>query len=145
MMSLVPSIFGEMDQMDQMFDDMFNFGGYGYGNRVMNTDVKEAENQYQIEMELPGYNKEDIHADLKDGYLTISAEHIENKDKKDHKGNYIRRERRYGNCSRSFFVGKDITEEDIKANFKNGILTLIVPKKEPAKEVEQKKYIAIEG
>ncbi len=140
MMSLVPSFFGEMDQM---FDDMFNFNGFG--NRMMNTDVKESENHYQIEIELPGFNREDIRADLKDGYLTISAERNEENEKKDRKGNYIRRERRYGNCSRSFFVGKEITEEDIKANFKNGILTLMVPKKEPNKEVEQKKYIAIEG
>ncbi len=145
MMSLVPSIFREMDQMDNMFDNLFNFGNFGFGNRMMNTDVKEAENHYQIEIELPGYNKEDIHADLKDGYLTISAERNEEKEKKDDKGNYIRRERRYGNCSRSFYVGKEITENDIKANFKNGILTLLVPKKEPNKEVEQKKYIAIEG
>ncbi len=145
MMSLVPSIFREMDQMDNMFDNIFNFSNFGFGNRMMNTDVKEAENHYQIEMELPGYNKEDIHADLKDGYLTISAEHKEEKEKKDDKGNYIRRERRYGNCSRSFYVGNEITENDIKANFKNGILTLLVPKKEPNKEVEQKKYIAIEG
>ncbi len=145
MMSLVPSIFREMDQMDNMFDNLFNFGNFGFGNRMMNTDVKEAENHYQIEIELPGYNKEDIHADLKDGYLTISAERKEEKEKKDDKGNYIRRERRYGNCSRSFYVGKEITENDIKANFKNGILTLLVAKKEPNKDVEQKKYIAIEG
>lgn len=142
MMSLVPSIFGEMDDV---FDDMFNFNGFGYNNRMMSTDVKEAENHYQIEIELPGYNKEDIHADLKDGYLTISAEHKDENDKLDHKGNYIRRERRYGNCSRNFFVGKEITEEDIKATFKNGILSLIVPKKNPNDEVEQKSCIAIEG
>ena len=145
MMSLVPSIFKEMDQMDRIFDDVLNFNSFGFGNRLMNTDVKEVEDHYQIEVELPGFNKEDIHADLKDGYLTIFAEHKEENEKKDRKGNYIRRERRYGNCSRSFFVGKEITEEDIKANFKNGILTLMVPKKEPTKEVEQKKYIAIEG
>ena len=145
MMSFVPSIFREMDQMDSMFEDMFNMNGFGLGNRAMSTDVKEEQNHYQIEIELPGYNKEDIHADLKDGYLTISAEHKEENEKKDHKGNYIRRERRYGNCSRSFYVGKEMTEEDIKASFKNGILTLLVPKKEPTTEVEQKKYIAIEG
>ncbi len=145
MMSLVPSIFKEMDQMDRIFDDVFNFNSFGFGNRLMNTDVKEVEDHYQIEVELPGFNKEDIHADLKDGYLTIFAELKEENEKKDRKGNYIRRERRYGNCSRSFFFGKEITEEDIKANFKNGILTLMVPKKEPTKEVEQKKYIAIEG
>lgn len=145
MLRLVPSIFGRMEQMDRMFDDLFQFNSIGFINRIMNTDVKDAEDHYEIEIELPGYNKDDIHADLKDGYLTISAEHKEENDEKDSKGNYIRRERRYGNCSRSFFIGKEITEEDIKANFKNGILTLIVPKKEPAKEVEPKRYIAIEG
>ncbi len=145
MMSLVPSIFKEMYQMDRIFDDVFNFNGFGFSNRLMNTDVKEEEDHYRIEVELPGFNKEDIHADLKDGYLTIFGEHKEENEKKDDKGNYIRRERRYGNCSRSFFVGKEINEEDIKANFKNGILTLMVAKKEPTKEVEQKKYIAIEG
>lgn len=145
MMSLVPSIFREMDQMNSMLDDMFQMNPFGFTNRVMNTDVKELDNCYQIEMELPGYNKEDIHAELKDGYMTISAERDESNEKKDHKGNYIRRERRYGKCQRSFFIGNEITEEDIKANFKNGILTIIVPKKEPEKAVEQKKYIAIEG
>ena len=145
MMSLVPRIFGEMDQVDRMFDDMFNFSGFGFGNKVMNTDVKEVEHHYQIEMELPGYNKEDIHADLKDGYLSITAEHKEENEDKDSKENYIRRERRYGKCSRSFYVGKEVTEDEIKANFRNGILTLMVPKKEPTTEVEQKKYIAIEG
>lgn len=145
MMSLVPSIFREMDQMNSMLDDMFPMNSFGFNSRVMNTDVQELENHYQIEMELPGYNKEDIHADLKNGYMTISAEHDESNEKKDHKGNYIRRERRYGKCSRSFYIGTDITEEDIKANFKNGILTIIVPKKDAEKKVEQKKYIPIEG
>ena len=84
-------------------------------------------------------------AELKNGYLTISATKKTEDDEKDKKGRYIRRERFYGSCSRSFFVGKQVTEEDIKAKFENGILIVTVPKKEPQPKVEEKKYIQIEG
>ena len=100
---------------------------------------------FDIEIDLPGYKKEDVQAELKDGYMTINASRNSNDDKKDEEGNYIRRERYYGSCSRSFYVGKQITEEDIKAKFEDGILKISVPKKEVKKEIPEKKYIAIEG
>ena len=95
-----------------------------------------------MEMELPGYEKKDLKADLKDGYLTISAERNVNKEEKDEKGKFVRRERYMGSCQRSFFVGKEVRQEDIHASFENGVLKLTVPKKEiPA--VEDRKYITI--
>jgi HSP20 family molecular chaperone IbpA len=96
-------------------------------------------------MELPGFTKEDVKADLKDGTLTIEASHSENKDEKDQEGKYLRKERYSGSMSRSFYVGEQITQEEIKAKFADGILTILIPKKEKQQEVEQKKYIAIEG
>lgn len=143
---LVPSIFGN-NFMDDMFDDMFRFPTEKNFNKMsgMSADVQEFDDRYQLDMELPGYAKEDIHADLKDGYLTITAEHTENKDEKDKNGTYIRRERYTGSCRRSFYVGKEVTEEDIHASFKDGVLQMSIPKKEEKPEVEQKRYIAIEG
>ena len=128
---LVPSIF-EDNFVDNFFDDMFRFPfSTVQKSKVqgMNVDVQEFDDRYEMDLELPGYTKEAIQADLKDGYLTISANHTENKDKKDSGGKYIRKERYYGQCQRSFFVGKEVTEEDIKANFKDGILRLTIPKK----------------
>ena len=143
---LLPDVFG-----DKFFNDWF---GDEWDKSVvrkpipqhqqMRTDVIEKENGYELSMELPGYAKEEINADLKDGYLTVSAIHTETNDEKDDKGNYIRRERYSGSCSRSFFVGKAVQPEDIHAKYADGILTLEVPKKE-AKKVEEKKTIAIEG
>ena len=143
---LMPSIFGE-----NLFDDFFNdFPFYYddkamkdtekklYGKRashVMKTDIKEMDNGYQLVVDLPGFTKDEIKASLENGYLTISAE----------KGHYIRRERYAGACSRSFYVGEDVQQEDIKAEFKHGILKLFVPKKEAKPAVEEKKHIAIEG
>lgn len=144
---LVPSIF-EDNFVDSFFDDMFSFPFDAMRKSKvpgMNVDVQEFDDRYLMDLELPGYEKDDIQADLKDGYLTISANHTENKDEKDNAGKYIRRERYYGQCQRSFFVGKDVTEEDIKANFKDGILKLTIPKKQPQPAVEEKKYITIEG
>ena len=96
-----------------------------------------------IEMELPGYAKEDIKADLKDGYLTITASRNETKEEKDAKGNCIRKERYTGSCNRSFYVGDNVTQDDIKATFKDGVLSLQVPKEVP-KAIEQPKLITIE-
>lgn len=144
---LVPSIF-EDNFVDSFFDDMFRFPfNTVQKSKVpgMNVDVQEFDDKYLMDLELPGYVKEDIQADLKDGYLTISANHTENKDEKDGDGKYIRKERYYGQCQRSFFVGKEVTEEDIKANYKDGILKLTIPKKEAKPAVEEKKYITIEG
>ena len=112
---------------------------------IMKTDVKETEGSYELDIDLPGYKKEDVKAELKDGYLTISAATNTNNDQKDENGKYIRRERYYGNCSRSFYVGENITQEDIKARFEDGILKIVVPKKEAKPAVEEKKYISIEG
>ena len=154
---LMPSIFGE-----NLFDDLFNdFPFYYddkavkdtekklYGKRashVMKTDIKEMDNGYELVVDLPGFTKDEIKASLENGYLTISAEKGLDKDEKEKEsGRYIRRERYAGACSRSFYVGEDIQPEDVKAEFKHGILKLFVPKKEAKPAVEEKKHIAIEG
>ncbi len=146
---LMPSIFGE-DLFDSFFDDFArpvrNFARLSTPSAsVMRTDVKETETGFELDIDLPGYKKEDVQAELKDGYLTISASTGSNRDEKDEKGRYIRRERYVGSCSRSFYVGEEIGQEDIKAKFEDGILKISVPKKEQKPEVEEKKYISIEG
>lgn len=140
---LMPSIFGE-NLFNSVFDYPF-FANDVKTNNLMKTDVKDNEDSFEITMDLPGVKKEDIKAALKDGYLTISASTESNKDEKNEKGQYIRRERYTGACSRSFYVGDQVTEEDIKAKFENGTLKMIVPKKEEKKAVENKKYVSIEG
>ncbi len=145
---LMPSIFGE----NLFNDDWMNFGFpevdkalYGkHAGNVMKTDVKETETCYEVDIDLPGFKKDEINAKLDNGYLTISAAKGLDKDEQDKNGKYIRRERYAGSMSRSFYVGEGVTEEDIKAKFEDGILRLVVPKKD-AKAVENKKYIAIEG
>ena len=144
----MPSIFGE----NLFNDDWMNFGFpevdkalYGkHAGNVMKTDVKETEAGYEVDIDLPGFKKDEINAKLDNGYLTISAAKGLDKDEKDKKGKYIRKERYAGSMSRSFYVGEGVTEEDIKAKYEDGILRLVVPKKD-AKAVENKKYIAIEG
>lgn len=111
----------------------------------MKTDVKETEHGYEVAIDLPGFKKDEVKAELKDGYLTISAVRGLDKDEQDKNGTYIRRERYAGNMSRSFYVGEDITETDIHAKFENGILMLDVPKKEEKKPVDEKRYVTIEG
>ena len=141
---LMPSIFGE-NLLDNWFDDGWNSWDYS-NTSLMNTDIKENDNDYELTMNLPGVKKEDVTAELKDGYLTISASKGLDKDEQEKEtGKYIRRERYAGACQRSFYVGEDITEQDIKAEFKHGILKLFVPKKEAQPKVENKKYVAIEG
>lgn len=144
---MMPSIFGE-----DLFNDWFDFSfpdvdSKYYGRRtvdqVMRTDVKENDDSYEVEIDLPGFKKEDIKAELKEGYLTISAAKNVNKEEKQ-KGKYIRQERFTGNVSRSFYVGKNLTQEDIHAKYANGILTLDIPKKDP-KQVEENRYVTIEG
>ena len=113
---------------------------------IMKTDIKEHKDGYELEIDLPGFHKDEIQAELKDGYLTISAAKQLNQDEKEKEsGKYIRRERYSGSCQRSFYVGDEITQEDIKAEFKHGILKLFVPKKEAKPEVEQRKFVSIEG
>ena len=123
-----------------------------YGHRaknVMNTDIKESDSEYDMTIDLPGFKKEDVSVSLENGYLTISAskglekKEAENEEEQK-KEKYIRRERYSGSCQRSFYVGDGLKDEDIKASFKHGILTLSIPKKD-AKQVETKKYISIEG
>lgn len=112
---------------------------------MMRTDIKDTEGGYEITMNLPGVRKEDVKAELKDGYLTVTASSNTNRDEKDSQGRYIRRERYSGSCTRSFYVGDQVTETDIKAKFENGTLTLMIPRKEEKPAVEEKKYISIEG
>ena len=152
---LTPSVFGK-----DFFDDLFEFPFYDdrdmqklekklYGRRgknLMKTDIKDTDKAYELEMDLPGFKKDEIKVSLENGYLTISAEKGLDKDEKEKEtGHYIRKERYAGACSRSFNVGEDVEQADIKAEFKHGILTLFVPKKEAKPAVEQKKTIAIEG
>ena len=146
-MMRMPSIFGNSlfnDLMDFPFDRGFS-GTSKRESTLMKTDVKEKEGVYELEMELPGYKKEDVTAQLKNGYLTISASKNTGSEEKDEKGNYIRRERYCGQCARSFYVGEEVRQEDIKARFENGILMLSIPKEEPQKPVEENTFIAIEG
>ena len=148
---LMPSIFGENlfdDWMDFPFERDF-FGGknplYGkHAKNMMKTDVKETDSGYEVDIDLPGFKKDEINAKLENGYLTISASKGLDKDEKDKEGKYIRRERYAGAMSRSFYVGEQVHQEDIRAKFEDGFLRLSVPKKD-AKEVEKKNYIAIEG
>ena len=149
---MLPSIFGE-----KLFDDFFEnpfslmpvWTGrdplYGkHGKNLLKTDVRETDASYELDIDLPGYKKDEIRAELENGYLTISATKSANNDEQDKKGKYIRRERYAGTMQRSFYVGEDVTQEDIKAKFEDGILKLSIPKKE-AQAVETKKSIAIEG
>ena len=159
---LMPSLFHEnFDLFDRFYQDpWFGFNDREwkdmekklYGHRaqnVMSTDIKETETGYEMEIDLPGFCKDEVSVELNEGYLTISAAKGLDKNEAESeeeakKGNYIRRERYSGACQRSFYVGEELTREDIKASFKHGILTLTIPKKE-AKQVETKKYIEIEG
>ena len=148
---LMPSIFGE-----DLFEDLFDLPFYDdskvekklYGRHaknLMKTDIKEMDNGYELIIDLPGFKKDEISIELENGYLTVSAAKGLDKDEEDKKGKYIRKERYAGSCQRSFYVGDNLTQEDIKGEFKHGILTLFVPKKEAKPAVEQKKTIAIEG
>ncbi|HJC05868.1 MAG TPA: Hsp20/alpha crystallin family protein [Candidatus Enterocloster excrementipullorum] len=141
---LMPSIFGE-NLLDDFFDFPFDSGYRMTSSDLMRTDIKDTDGGYEVTMNLPGVKKEDVKAELKDGYLTISASSNNSRDEKDDNGRYIRRERYSGSCSRSFYVGDEVTEADIKAKFENGTLTMMIPKKEAKPAVENKKYIAIEG
>ena len=150
---LMPSIFN-----DNLFDDFFDFPFYDdkadrkiqrklYGHHagnLMKTDIKEMKDGYELEIDLPGFKKDEVTAELKDGYLTVTAQQNTNKDEKDKEGNYIRKERYSGSCQRSFYVGEGVKQEDLKAAFNNGILTVAVPKEAEKSAEEEKKYITIE-
>ncbi len=149
---MMPSIFGE-----NLFDDWMDFPFHynfwrnnlpDYTARttsLMKTDVKEKDGNYEVDIDLPGFKKEDIKAKLENGYLTVSATQTVNNDEKDEDGKYIRQERYNGSMSRSFYVGENVTQEEIKAKYEDGILKLTVPKKDNKAAVEDKKHIAIEG
>ena len=147
---LVPSIFGERFFDD--FDRMFTFPDVPERRAkvsprdmgLMKTDIRETEDGFEIEMDLPGYTKDEVTAEIKDGYLTITAEKNE-ENKSGEKGSYIRRERYFGSMSRSFFVGKHLSESDIKASFKDGTLSLSVPKEQPQAVEDTRHLVSIEG
>lgn len=127
---------------DEFFNDPFFTDTYHNKQSLMKTDIEDDGTNYSIEIELPGYKKEDVRAELKDGYLTIYAETVSENEVKDQK-NYIRRERYSGSVKRSFYVGSGLKQEDVKAAFENGILKLVFPKEAP-KQIEENRYIAIE-
>ncbi|MEI3535304.1 MAG: Hsp20/alpha crystallin family protein [Bacilli bacterium] len=126
--------------LDPLFDELF----FGNKNKheVMKTDIKDEGDHYLMKIDLPEVKKENIKLSLEDGYLIVSAKFDYNNEDKE-KNNYIRRERHYGNCSRSYYLGEDVTEEDIKAKLQDGVLTLNVKKVDP-KAKETKKFISIE-
>lgn len=130
----------DFDLIGEMFDDPFFFQ---HESKLMKTDIREKDDKYLIDVDLPGYDKEDIKISVEDGYLNIQATVNKKNDEKE-KGKFIRKERYMGTCSRSFYVGDEIKSEDVKATFKKGILKLEIPKIEEKKKMPNKKYIQIE-
>ena len=140
---MLPSIFGE-----NLFDDFFSdpFGMmvpqgrdplYGkHAKNLMKTDVRETEGTYELDVDLPGFTKDEVNVELKNGYLTIQASKGLDKDQSDKKGKYIRQERYAGACSRSFYVGWDVEPDEISAKFESGILQISVPKETRKPEVK---------
>ena len=148
---MLPSIF-----RDNLFDDMFDFDDFDkefnrmmrplYGKHAQNmmkTDVRETDNSYELDIDLPGFKKDEISVQLDNGYLSISASKGLDKDEENKNGKYIRRERYAGAMNRTFYVGSQLTQQDIQAKFEDGILKISVPKKD-VQQIEQNKYIAIE-
>ena len=147
---MLPSIF-----RDNLFDDMFDFDFdkefnrmmrplYGkHAQNMMKTDVRETDNSYELDIDLPGFKKDEITIQLDNGYLSISASKGLDKDEENKNGKYIRRERYAGSMNRTFYVGSQLTQQDIQAKFEDGILKISVPKKD-VQQIEQNKYIAIE-
>ena len=147
---MLPSIF-----RDNLFDDMFDFDFdkefnrmmrplYGkHAQNMMKTDVRETDNSYELDIDLPGFKKDEISVQLDNGYLSISASKGLDKDEENKNGKYIRRERYAGAMNRTFYVGDNLTQQDIQAKFEDGIMKISVPKKD-VQQIEQNKYIAIE-
>jgi len=156
---MTPSIFGE-NLFDDFFDGIFDFPAFDdkamqkaqrklYGRHaanMMKTDVQEHDEHYEVDIDLPGFRKDELSLELKDGYLVITAAKGLDKDEKEKKtGKFVRQERYAGSMSRSFYVGEDVKQEDIHAKYESGVLKLNIPKAEEKKpEIEQKNYIAIE-
>ncbi len=130
----------DFDLLDEMFRDPFFMEGE---SKIMKTDIKEKKDKYLIDIDLPGYEKENIKLEVEDGYLTVHATIDQNKEEKE-EGKFVRKERYMGSCSRSFYVGNEVKSEDIKASFKNGTLKIEVPKKEEKAKLPEKKYIQID-
>ena len=148
---MLPSIFGE-NLFDDFFSDPFEMMQmpqsrnplYGkHAKNMMKTDIRETENNYELDIDLPGFKKDEVNLELKNGYLTISADKSLDKDEKDHEGRYIRQERWSGSCSRSFYVGENVKPEDVNAKFEDGILKIAMPKAEQ-KKLPSSTSIAIE-
>ena len=139
-MKLMPRTY---DVFNEFFDDVFDRPVLRNSASVMKTDVHEKDGSYILDIDLPGYKKEDVNIELDKGYLTISAKHEVSDEEKDSKGNIIRQERSFGSCSRSFYVGSNIKASDIKARFENGILVITLPS-EKQKQIESKEMISID-
>ena len=151
---MFPSVFGE-----NLFDDWMNDFGFNdnlfssknplYGKHaknIMKTDVRETDKGYELDVDLPGFKKDEVSASLENGYLTISAaKGLDEEDKDKKSGKYIRKERYSGSCTRTFYVGDSVKQDDIKAKFEDGTLKLTIPKETAKPAVEEKKYVSIEG
>ena len=136
---LFPSVF--RDNLFNDFDDIMDWPTVSTDPTLMKSDVKDAGDHYELTMDLPGFSKDDVKLQLKDGVLNFEATTNKSNDEKDKDGKYLRRERFQGTCSRSFYVGKDVSEDDIKAKFDTGVLTVCVPKKEAKPVVEDSHLI----
>ncbi len=142
-MRFMPDVRDDFDLFDDVFDNGFDVPMFNQ-EPVLKTDVVEKDGKYIMKTDLPGFAKNDVKVTLENGTLSIHASRHENKDEKDRKGKVLRRERRYGSYSRSFYVGNQVKDSDVKANYNNGVLTIELPAKEDKKEIPEKKYIAIE-
>ena len=140
-MMMLPRKRNDFDLWDQMFSDPFFTGEVE--SKLMKTDIKEKKDKYIVDIDLPGYEKENIKIEINNGYLIVNAKTSQHKDEKED-GKYVRQERFMGECSRSFYIGEEITEGDIRASFKNGTLKIEIPKKDEIKNVSDKKYIPID-
>ncbi len=150
-MTYMPSIFGEnmMDDFFDHFDDEF-FGRRNpllgkHAKNVMKTDIREKDGHYELDIDLPGFKKDEVSLSLQNGYLTVSANKGLDKDEKDKNGKMLRQERYAGSMARSFYVGEEVENEDVKAKFENGVLCITLPKQEDKKKLPKKQQIAIEG
>ena len=142
-MRFMPDVRDDFDLFDDVFDNGFDVPMFNQ-EPVLKTDVVEKDGKYIMKTDLPGFAKNDVKVTLENGTLSIHAARHENKDEKDRKGKVLRRERRYGSYSRSFYVGNQVKDSDVKANYNNGVLTIELPAKEDKEEIPEKKYIAIE-
>jgi HSP20 family molecular chaperone IbpA len=142
-MRFMPDVRDDFDLFDDVFDNGFDVPMFNQ-EPVLKTDVVEKDGKYIMKTDLPGFAKNDVKVTLENGTLSIHAARHENKDEKDKKGKVLRRERRYGSYSRSFYVGNQVKDSDVNASYKDGVLTIELPAKEDKKEIPEKKYIAIE-